>query len=296
MHCYYRSVEPTRHYDQNHGSARESITEVNSLSPGMELPYTNPVVLSSRLLFEGLMQHKAANNSLGQVSAAFPSTVDAALSMQAKHVVRSSGQLPGEVITRYFKGPHYSIPFISQERLLRCLPSTDANPRADTALLLLTMCLLTYHPELMHQRAATINSTTLYVATRSLFAQAQGLCQPSLHLVQAGITLAVFEYARFMPDQAFITISCAARMAHAAHLKPPSSFPTHSTAYTDLQFDEEVANTWWGVLICERYDDVPYYNLEAFSFSDPSSLCKSFCAVSNNLFWLVEHLPVSWVY
>ncbi|KAL4902750.1 hypothetical protein BDW74DRAFT_157505, partial [Aspergillus multicolor] len=96
-----------------------------------------------------------------------------------------------------------------------------------------------------------MEDNTLYIAIKSLMSQAQVLCTPSIRLVQAGVLLAVFEYAHGHPQQAFMTIGTCARMAYAARLRSiPSLTSTAST--TDWVAEEEEVNVWWGICVCER--------------------------------------------
>jgi hypothetical protein len=95
-----------------------------------------------------------------------------------------------------------------------------------------------------------ISRQSLYLATKALFAQVQGSLPASVHLIQANLLLAVFEYANGRPEAAFITIASCARMAYAAHLHDSS----HYDMNIDLQVEaEEARNTWWAIIIYERY-------------------------------------------
>lgn len=96
---------------------------------------------------------------------------------------------------------------------------------------------------------------SLYLTARSYFAQvqAQALFPPSVDLVQAGLLLALYEYAHGEPDKAFASVAGCARLAYAAGITPKcmSAASKDSDADSQLQ-DAEKANTWWGLVICER--------------------------------------------
>lgn len=98
-----------------------------------------------------------------------------------------------------------------------------------------------------------MDDLSLYVATKSLMAQAQALRAPTTRLVQAGVLLAVYEYAHGHPEQAFVTIGSYARMAYAAQLRSVPALTRNARPQTDWTIEEEEINTWWGIRICERY-------------------------------------------
>jgi hypothetical protein len=101
----------------------------------------------------------------------------------------------------------------------------------------------------------------IYVATKSLMAQAQALCTPTTSLVQAGVLLAVYEYAHGYPEQAFMTIGSYARMAYVAQLRSVPALTRNALPQTDWTIEEEEINTMWGIRICERYVLSALYNL-----------------------------------
>lgn len=125
------------------------------------------------------------------------------------------------------------------------------------------MYMITRAPALGYQAryAATrsVDQQTLYLTAKSLFAQVQGCCPPSVLLIQASIMLAVYEYAHGLLENAFATITGSARMAFAARIHTGDHCPTQMTrtASHDAEADfcqrtQEGANTWWGIVICER--------------------------------------------
>lgn len=118
------------------------------------------------------------------------------------------------------------------------------------------MALLIYSTDLDRSGAQgerRVEDLTHYVATKSLMAQAQALCAPTTHLIQAGVLLAVYEYAHGHPEQAFVTIGSYARMAYAARLRSTPSQTRSTAPRTNWTVEEEESNVWWGLRICERY-------------------------------------------
>ena len=179
-------------------------------------------------------------------------------------IIRATGQFVDDISARYFQGFHRHLPIISRTRFYNNLITLGATPAADFSVLLLTICLITHAPALGYQSGhgttRSIEQQSLYLTARSLFAQVQVSCSPSVSLIQAGLLLAVYEYIHGRPDDAFVTIAGSARMAYAARIHARDRLQTqmaHTACHnggTDLLLQaEEAANTWWGIVICERY-------------------------------------------
>ncbi|KAL2837353.1 hypothetical protein BJY01DRAFT_221080 [Aspergillus pseudoustus] len=196
-------------------------------------------------LVDGAGFNPIARLGLGATSSSLEST----LSLHAQQIISTTGsQYFDEISVRYFQTVHPYIPIISRERFHTSLITFGATQQADFAILLLSMCLLTSRPSL------DTDTTALYLSSRSLFLQAQTLCQPSLRLVQAGVLFAVFEYAQRSPEQALITVGGCVRMAHTAGLQGPSYLPVPKPAQGggEVENSNEHTNTWWAIMIYER--------------------------------------------
>ncbi|KAL4876767.1 hypothetical protein BJY04DRAFT_222775 [Aspergillus karnatakaensis] len=178
------------------------------------------------------------------------SSTELALCHQAQNLITATGQYLDEVSVCYFQGVHSFVPMISRSRFHDQLLSYGASPRADFAMLLLSMSLLTCSPA--PADSPGIESFSYYLSVKSLLCQAQTLCRPSLDLIQAGVLLAVFEYACGEPEQALMTIGVYARMAYAAGLKRPTSLPDNIATDTPSHIEAEQHDTWWAISICER--------------------------------------------
>jgi hypothetical protein len=70
----------------------------------------------------------------------------------------------------------------------------------------------------------------------------------------------MYKYIHGRPGDTFVTIAGSAQMAYAARIHARGCHQTQMThtaghnADTDIVLQaEEVANTWWGIVICERY-------------------------------------------
>ena len=169
-----------------------------------------------------------------------------------------------DISARYFQGFHRHLPVISRIRFYDSLITLGAAPAANFSVLLLTICLITHAPALGyqsgHDATRSDEQQSLYLTARSLFAQVQVSRSPSVPLVQAGLLLAVYEYTHGRPDDAFVTIAGSARMAYAARVHAHDCNRTRTTQTAGHNEDtnfllqaEEAANTWWGIVIWERY-------------------------------------------
>ncbi|KAI1736051.1 hypothetical protein F4680DRAFT_271019 [Xylaria scruposa] len=193
---------------------------------------------------------------------------EASIYAEVNRLIRSTGRFLDDVSASYFQSIHHYLPFISRVRFQRDLVTVGAVPSAGFSLLLLSMCLATLRTK---PDAPTVplaggtrkaDRTAFHLATRSLYSQVQTLFPPSLSLIQAGLLLSLHEYGYGRPDDALVSIAGCARMAYAARIHRGSSYLPRSPKPTDdpniptktgIRLDiEEAANTWWGVIICER--------------------------------------------
>ncbi|KAI8633679.1 hypothetical protein F5Y19DRAFT_470921 [Xylariaceae sp. FL1651] len=187
---------------------------------------------------------------------AIPAEVQAetSLYLQVNRTVRSTGQFVDDITARYFQGIHRFMPVVSRARFHRSLITLGSAPAADFSVLLLSICLITYDPSAATIRTGGIDRHSILVSARSLFAQLQVVASPSVHLIQAGLLLALYEYAHGKPEAAFASIANCARMAYAAGIhRQRQRSDLSPTCASGLTLDaEEAANTWWGLAICER--------------------------------------------
>lgn len=175
-----------------------------------------------------------------------PTAVDMSLYLQARRVIQATGQFVDGISGSYFQGIHRHLPIISRKRFHDQLFHIGAFPPPGFSILLLTICLLTYHPKSLPQTTPPVGRESLYLSVKLLFAQVQTLAPLSVDFIQAGILLALYEYANGRPDDAFLSITACARMGYASCLHRE-----RLTAFSASD-DEEAANTWWGIVICER--------------------------------------------
>ncbi|KAL4905959.1 hypothetical protein BDW74DRAFT_177652 [Aspergillus multicolor] len=227
-------------------------------------PYTaSPIQFPSRPLLCSPLTSASASDNDPRLN-----SWNEAVHSEAYRLIRETGRFFDDVTVAYFASVHVFVPLISREQFHRHLFSFGASPVPDVgdfSLLLLVVGLITYHPARAQAQAAAgnIDLPTLYLTAKSLFAQAQVLLTstPSLYLIQAGLLLAVFEYAHGNPDLALVTITGVARLALVAGLdaglspdvalSASASDNGNANLDQDLELAEKI-NTWWGIVICER--------------------------------------------
>ncbi|KAE8413946.1 hypothetical protein BDV36DRAFT_303663 [Aspergillus pseudocaelatus] len=139
----------------------------------------NPAIRSSLLL----------SNIFSDMLLLELTNIESAVYLQIYRIIRATGGTFDEINNRYFRGIHTSVPIISPDRFNDKLDKLQgAVPPTDLSVLLLSMCLVTYHPEFSHsQNTEPPYLSTLYLTTKSLFAQVQASSSLSLHLTQAGV-------------------------------------------------------------------------------------------------------------
>ncbi|KAE8137695.1 hypothetical protein BDV38DRAFT_82885 [Aspergillus pseudotamarii] len=129
-------------------------------------------------------------------------------------------------------------PYDPAQRFHDYLIHVGTSPPASFSVLLLSICLVTYHPEILPHNPQRISHGSFYITVMLPFTQVQAAFPPAVHLIQAGVFLVLYEYARGKPDDAFLSISGCARMGYAARLYQER--PTYLHHYTE---EEEMVNT-----------------------------------------------------
>lgn len=204
---------------------------------------TSPTIRSSLLLAE----------TLSAVLQCAPNSLHSTVYLQILRIIRLSGQTIDDIVWRYFRGIHSFIPILSAPQFHDQLTHLAASPSAAFSVLLMSMALVTYHPNLGASGSA-LNEETFYITVKSVFAQTLASFPNSLHLLQAGIIIATHEYATRRISEALCTISICARMGYATdlHLVVQTELPGHL-----IQPSEKII-TWMGVVILERSALEPY--------------------------------------
>lgn len=178
-------------------------------------------------------------------------TTDSVIASQVAQIIRIEGKHLEETLLNYFESIHLWLPIMSRKRFQNQYTEFQTTPSADFAIRLLTMRLITQHPSTDSE--VDQDRDVLYLATKTLFAQVQAFIPSSMHLVQAGVILSHYEHAHGMIEAAYVTIGTTARIAYALglHNKPCSAEVEGSDTWLE---DEEALSTWWGLVICDRYE------------------------------------------
>jgi hypothetical protein len=169
-----------------------------------------------------------------------PLALNSILSTEVTRIVRACHETMDNMVTRYFKGLHLWVPFLCPERFRRDMIEHESMSTAEFSMLLLSVCLITYDP--LQHGPLPIDHDALYVHTMTLLTQIQLLRRPSIHLIQAGLFISIYEYAHGRPDSALASIDTCTRMAYKVGIHQKPERPGWSESW----------NTWWAIRILER--------------------------------------------
>lgn len=95
-------------------------------------------------------------------------------------------------------------------------------------------------------------------------------------MVQAALLISVYEYVEGWVDEALTTVTACARMGYTARIHLPELGRDGSER--QLEQTAEATNTWWGIIICERYIPsigIVFITLETNILPSGPSLVKS---------------------
>lgn len=169
-----------------------------------------------------------------------PRSLDATISQEVILIIGATQQSIEDISTRYFNGLHLWVPFLCPDRFGKDLLRFRTVPTAEFSLLLLCMSLITYDPP--EDMPLPVEQNQLYFHAKTLFAQMQILRCPCAQPIQAGLLIAIYEYAHGRPGPALASIDMCARMAYRIGLnKKPDRLGWN-----------ESWNTWWAIVIFER--------------------------------------------
>jgi hypothetical protein len=151
------------------------------------------------------------------------------------------------VALKYFDTIHTYFPIISKQRFYSNLMNPLAQPRADVALLVLCMRLVTSSYSTKEIRMASLPE---YFTAKKFYSavEAAGTC--STQVLQAGILIAFYEFAHAIYPAAYLSIGVCARYG-ISYGMDESGFPD-SGALNWIEAEEK-RRVWWAVLILDRY-------------------------------------------
>lgn len=162
-----------------------------------------------------------------------------------------SGLLGGDVKVRqmatiFFKNIHPWMPFISKTWAYKHLLSPLSAVHADSALLLLSIQLISWIPS-----ASANPKTPMYTAAKQYFLELETAGTFSVRVVQAGLLILLYELGHCIYPAAYMSVATCARQAVALGLDQDIKQVT----ITELAWDkvEERRRVWWAILILDRY-------------------------------------------
>jgi hypothetical protein len=183
-----------------------------------------------------------------------PMALDDLINLQVCRIMQLTNLSFHEICKRFFHNFHRWLPVVSSKLLHEnaAYYRQDAPP-ADFSVLLASMCLITVQPP-TDTTSSPISPESLYVTVRMLFVHVQSIICASTSLVQAGVLIAVYEYANGRPDAAHISIGACARMAYTVGMDEITRPGLDRKYDTKSKLEEvEKRNLWWGIVILERY-------------------------------------------
>ena len=153
-----------------------------------------------------------------------------------------------EAASYFFEHIHPWMPVISKRRFYRHLLNPLLQLREDTALLLLSIKLITWWPS-SHSKTA---HTSLYLASKRYLAELQTAGIFSIQIVQASVLITLYELGHSIYPAAYFSIGVCGR--YGAVLELDKDVNLHksdgSTPWDEL---EERRRIWWAILILDRY-------------------------------------------
>jgi len=151
------------------------------------------------------------------------------------------------VAFKFFDTIHSYFPIISKQRFYSNLMNPLAQPRADVALLVLCMRLVTLSYLTKDVRMASVPE---YFTAKKFYAAVEEAGACSTQVLQAGILIAFYEFGHAIYPAAYLSIGACARYG-ISYGMDEGGFPD-SGALNWIEAEEK-RRVWWAVLILDRY-------------------------------------------
>jgi hypothetical protein len=148
------------------------------------------------------------------------------------------------IASSYFNGVNIFFPIISRTRLYKHALNILMKPRADGALLLLSMKLATFH------HSGNMSSTPEYLAAKQFHSSMETSAICSVQFLQASILLCLYEFGHAIYPAAYYSIAKAARYSIAFGM---DNIESDSGVSGDRLEAEEKRRAWWTILILDRF-------------------------------------------
>ncbi|KAI9760148.1 MAG: hypothetical protein M4579_001868 [Chaenotheca gracillima] len=149
----------------------------------------------------------------------------------------------------FFETVHKFFPIISKKRLVLHLANPLAESGADLALLFLCMKLVSERPFVGPEGG----EMPLYSVAKRFYFLAETNNVTTLHLLQAGLLIALYEIGHGIYPAAFLTVGNCARLGYALGLRAEKGAAQMLNRCGTWTEQEERRRVWWGVVILDRY-------------------------------------------
>lgn len=153
------------------------------------------------------------------------------------------------VAAEYFDTIHIWMPFISKKRFLQGILSPLAQPRADVALLVLCMKLVTWSPS--QQNIINSPENSEYLAAKQFLLEIEISGALTLQVAQACILLTIYELGHAIYPSAYLSVGTCSRYVMALGINGKAK--PHTTDVTEWLKHEERRRAWWSTIILERF-------------------------------------------
>ncbi|KAH8803670.1 hypothetical protein F5884DRAFT_889103 [Xylogone sp. PMI_703] len=181
----------------------------------------------------------------------------------------------------YFRTIHSWIQFISKPLFFSRVQNLWNKPRADLALLAISMQLITERPD----SSVTMAQSSTYVLIKMLCSLLESAGIISLEFLQAKLLICLFELGHGIQPAAFLTIGFAARCGIILGIDKRLASAASDNPSQWLRHEEE-KRVWWAVIIMDRWVNL-LAGSHNFAAEDPSS--GDFLPVDDNMWDLNIH-------
>ncbi|PQE32184.1 Zn2Cys6 transcriptional regulator protein [Rutstroemia sp. NJR-2017a WRK4] len=187
-----------------------------------------------------------------------PSSHDSLQQSTVDMVMRIFGSLSSvaTISGEFFIGTHQRIPTISRLRFEENLLTLTTRPRADFAVLCLTILLLQQMP----LGKETNMQSPLYFTVKNLITLLETKSNPYLDLMHCRVLVTFYEVGHGFHREAYVSLAGCARAGRGLglHKKPWRNLDADS----DRLALEEEKRTWWEIVLIDRF--INLYNKDTF--------------------------------
>jgi hypothetical protein len=164
--------------------------------------------------------------------------------------------------TEYFETIHPYMPIVSKLWFYRQLINPLSRQRADVALLLLCMRLVSMlvPDEMVPSRAP------IYLAATQFYSELETMGDLSLQILQARVLISLYELGHAIYPAAYMTVGACARYGISLGLNRRGIYQVNSSH--DWIEIEERKRVWWAVLILDRFVARPRSRIYVFPLTN----------------------------